>query len=112
MTIKQYLYNLIKQRKEGDRSPELARRITYTRAYIQGEEALDKLRDRWIEAEIAKRYTDGAEKRITINYVKDPTNLKYLTEFEEHEVYAEECKATVDAELEAKKAELEDVYNV
>ena len=107
MNIKQYLYTLIKQRREGDSSPELVRRIAYARAYMLGEEALDNLRDRWIEAEIAKKYSGGAENRITINYVKDPTNAKYLAEFNEHEAYAEECKAKVDAEMARLEAEVQ-----
>ena len=107
MNIKQYLYTLIKQRREGDSSPELVRRIAYARAYMLGEEALDNLRDRWIEAEIAKKYSGGAENRITINYVKDQTNAKYLAEFNEHEAYAEECKAKIDEENYTYKMEVE-----
>lgn len=111
MTIKQYLYNLMRQAREGDRSPETREKIAYARAYIQGDEALNKYRDRRIEAEIRKKYTDGAETRIAINYFKEPANAEYLAEFEAHEAYVSECKAKVDAELEAKKAELEGIIN-
>lgn len=97
MTIKEYMYNLRKQIREGDYSPDAREKLAYARAYMRGEEAVDRLRDRWIEAEIRKKYgTDGAETRIVCNMLKEPNNAKYLAEFEEHETYVEECKAKVD----------------
>ena len=106
MDIKKYLYTLVKQRREGDTSPELARRIAYVRAYMHGEETLSRLRDRWIEAEIAKRYTSGAESRIAFNYIKAPTDAKNFAEFEAHEVYVLKCKSNVDAEMARYKSEV------
>ena len=112
MEIKKYMYNLRKQIREGDYSPETREKLAYARAYMQGEEAVDRLRDRWIEAEIRKKYgTDGAETRIVCNMLKDPTNAKYISEFEAHEAYVSECKAKVDVELESQKTELEKIIN-
>lgn len=107
MTIKQYLYNLMKQIHEHRASADAQIKLAYARAYMHGEEALNKLRDRWIEAEIAKRYTDGAEKRITLNYVKDPANPKHIAELDAHELYVENCKGKVDTKMATLKAELE-----
>lgn len=111
MTIKQYVYNLSKQIREGDHSPETREKLAYARAYMQGVVALDKYRDRRIEADIRKKYTDGAETRIAINYFKEPTNAEYLAEFEAHEAYVSECKAAVDAEIQILKEELEAILN-
>lgn len=106
MTIKQYLYNLMKQAREGDRSPETREKIAYARAYIQGDEALNKYRDRAIAREIGKTYDSDAQLAILFNKDSHPE------EYEAYQVFRAECKAKVDAELEAKKAELEDIVNV
>lgn len=99
MNIKKYLWTLIRQKREGDTSPELDARIAYARAYMQGEEALSKYRERRIEEEVRKKYTHGAEVRIALDYIKAPTNTEYTKAFIDHEEYVTRCKTTVDAEI-------------
>ena len=58
-----------------------------------------------ISRHVRKRYTLGAEVRIACNLLKDPTNPKYIAEFEEHEAYVDECQAIVDADIRAREEE-------
>lgn len=105
MTIKQYVYNLSKQIREGDRSPETREKLAYARACMQGEEGLNKYRDRAIAREIGKTYNADAQLAILFNKDIHPD------EYEAYQVFRTECKAKVDSELEAKKVELEEIIN-
>ncbi len=101
MNIKKYLYNLIKERREGVPSPELAAKIAYARAYMQGAEALDRYRDRAISAEIGKTYDKDAQLDILFNWETEPE------EYAAYQTFRAECKAKVDAELARLAAEVE-----
>lgn len=105
MNIKQYVYNLSKQIREGERSPEAREKLAYARAYMQGEAALEKYRDSAIAREIGKTYNSDAQLAILFNKDIHPE------EYEAYQTFRTECKAKVDAELEAKKAELEEIIN-
>lgn len=101
MNIKKYLYTLVKQRSEGNTSPELARRIAYARAYMQGEEGLKRYRDRAISTEIGKTYDKDAQLALLFNKETEP--VEYAT----YQAFRTECKAKVDAEIRLLRAELE-----
>jgi hypothetical protein len=107
MNIKTYIYNLSRQLRVGTAQEDAREKLMYARAYIQGEESLVRYRDRRIESEIRKRYSEGAETRLMCNLLKNDASHEFLTEFAEHETYVEECKAKVDAEMLAYKTELE-----
>lgn len=73
-------------------------KIKYQLAKASG--TLDLLRGDEISRLMRKKYgTTTAELRISFNLQKDPTNPRFIQEFEEHEAYYEECKAKVDAEM-------------
>ncbi len=80
-------------------------KVNYELAKASG--TLELLRSDEISRLVRKRYTLGAELRITINYSKDSTNPKHIAELEEHEAYVEECKAIVDAEMQKMAEEIE-----
>ena len=99
MNIKQYISNIRRRIKNGDRSEETMFEYLYARSYEKGEIALASLRTSLIEKEVSKRYTKGEELRILINYFTNPTNAKHSTEFNEHEEFIQNCKILVDAKL-------------
>lgn len=105
MNIKQYIYQLRKQIREGDYSPETREKLAYARAYMQGEVALEKYRDRAVAREIGK--THNADAQLAILFNKDI----HPEEYEAYQAFRIECKAKVDAELEARRAELEEIIN-
>ncbi len=70
-------------------------KVQYEIAKASG--TLDLLRGDEISRLVRKRYTLGAETRMVCNLLREPNNAEYLAEFEEHELYVEECKAMVDA---------------
>ena len=102
MTIKKYMFTLIKQIRECEDMAErnaLQVKLDYARAYNNG--TLASFRDRMIEREIGKTYTVGAQ--IAILYNKDTIPEEYAT----YQAYRESCKAKVDAEIATLKAELD-----
>ena len=79
------------------------------REYIQSEAngILDEVRGDKINKLMRRKYSPSAELRISLNMHKDQTNPKFIQEFDEHEAYYDECKATVDSAFEAIKQKIE-----
>lgn len=104
MTMQKYIFNLNKQMRESKDIAErnsLQFKLAYARAYKQGTDALKRFRDRAIEREIGKTYTEGAQIAILFNKDIHPD------EYEAYQIFRAECKTKVDAEIKALKNELE-----
>jgi hypothetical protein len=72
----------------------------YARAYRKGADALRQFRDRAIEREIGKTYTEGAQLAFLFNKDTCPE------EFAEYQKFRVQCKAKVDVEIAILSAEL------
>ena len=105
MNIRTYIYNLHKQIREGTAPEDVRTKIVYARAYMNGEEALTRYRDRAIAAKIGKTYNQDAQLAILFNKDVHPD------EYEAYQAFRVECKAAVDAEMQILKEELEAVLN-
>ena len=102
MNIKAYIYNLNKQFREHTAPADARVKVSYARAYMNGEEGLERYRDRAIAAKIAKTYNQDAQLAILFNKEIHPD------EYEAYQAFRVECKAAVDAEMATLKAELEE----
>ena len=104
MIIQKYIYNLRKAMRESTDATEretLNIKMRYAIAYRQGGDALKVFRDGFIEREIAKKYTIGAEIALTNDRESKPE------EYAAYQEYRIACKAKVDAKLAELKEELE-----
>ena len=101
MSIRKYIFNLTNQMREGTASVDARTKLAYARAYMQGEEGLNRYRDRAIASKIAKVYNQDAQLAILFNKDTHPD------EYGEYQMFRAECKSAVDAEMAALKAELE-----
>lgn len=104
MTINAYIYALTKRIRESETPEarlELQTRLNYAKAYKSGADALKRYRDRAIEREIGKSFSEGAQ--IAILFNKDAQPGEYLA----YQTFRYECKEKVDAEIEALKNALE-----
>lgn len=101
MSIRDHIIKLTKAYRESGRTDANTRKaLQFARAYLKGEEALDKLRGRLIDKEIGTRYDHGAQIAILFNKETAPT------EFAEYQSFRAACKAKVDADLATMKANL------
>lgn len=101
MTINAYIYKLVKQMRECEDITErnaLRVKLDYARAYKNG--TLANFRDRAIEREIGKTYSEGAQIAILFNRDNHPD------EYEAYQTFRTECKATVDENIARLNAEL------
>ena len=108
MTIKRYIYNLSKAMRETSDATEkeaLGIKMRYAVAYNQGEAALNSFRDRYIEAEMKKKYTLGAE--IALTNDKDIKPNEYAA----YQAYRVACKTKVDADIAMLEAEISAALN-
>jgi hypothetical protein len=106
MTIQRYIYNLRKQIRETTDATEreaLNFKMRYAIAYRQGADALKALRDRLIEREIGKTYSEGAQIAILFNRETHPD------EYEAYQAFRITCKNSVDVMLESLKKEIMEV---
>lgn len=106
MNIKEYI---VKQTKEyhgsGKTDKAVLKRIQYARAYMSGEEALDKLRGRLIDKELGARHDHAAQIAILFNKETAPT------EYAQYQSFRSVCKANVDAEMATLRASLLEALN-
>ena len=80
-------------------------KVKYELAKASG--TLELVRSDEISRLMRQKYgTIATELRISLNLQKDPTNPKFIREFEEHEAYYEECKARVDEQMRIIEASL------
>lgn len=103
MPIHIYICKLRKQMRESTNATEreaLNLKMRYAIAYRQGEDALKVFRDRAIEREIGKKFTEGAQ--IAILYNRETNPDEYVT----YQSYRAACKAKVDAYIATLSAEL------
>ena len=105
MNVRTYIYNLHKQMREGTAPTDVRVKIAYARAYMQGEEALTRYRDRAIAAKIGRTYNQDAQLAILFNKDIHPD------EYGMYQMFRTECKAQVDAEMQTYKDELEAALN-
>lgn len=102
MTIQKYIYTLIQRiRNNPSDSKELRAKLDYARAYAKGTAEIKKFRDRAIESEIGKAYSEGAQIAILFNKDVHPD------EYEVYQTFRAECKTKVDAKIKCLKDELE-----
>ena len=98
MTIQRYIHSLVQRvHNHPSNESELRTRLEYARAYRYGADRLKAYRDRAIEREIGKTYTEGAQLAILFNKDIHPD------EYEAYQRHRAECKARVDSAI----AELE-----
>lgn len=105
MNIKTYIFRLTKQMREGNAPEDARTKLAYARAYMQGEEGLNRYRDRAIAAKISKTYNQDAQLAILFNKDTHPD------EYEAYQAFRAECKVAVDAEMKTLKEELEAILN-
>lgn len=105
MNIRTYIFKLAKQMREGNAPADARVKLSYARAYMQGEAGLTRYRDRAIAAEIAKVHDRDAQLAILFNKDIHPE------EYEAYQAFRAECKNTVDASIKMLKAELESIIN-
>lgn len=106
MNIQRYIYNLrkqIRERREPSERGALDLKLKYAMAYRQGADALKAFRDRLIEREIGKTYSEGAQIAILFNRDIHPD------EYEAYQAFRIKCKNSVDAILEGLKKEIMEV---
>lgn len=104
MNIKKYRHELVLQLRETRDARlrnELSNKIGFISAYINGEKAIKRYRDRAISAEIGKTHDKDAQLAILFNKEAEPE------EYEAYQALRAECKARVDAKMAKLKAELE-----
>lgn len=104
MNIKKYRHEIILQLRETRDArlrSELSDKVAFITAYINGEKAIERYRDRAIEREIGKTHSEGAQIAILFNKDKHPD------EYEAYQTLRTECKAKVDAKMAKLKADLE-----
>lgn len=104
MKIGEYIHSLVKQIREcTDRTERVAlqSKLDYAMAYAKG--TLSRYRDRAIESEIGKTYSEGAQIAILFNRDAHPE------EYYAYQAFRAECKARVDQEMASLKAEIENI---
>lgn len=102
-TVYNYLSELETKANDGEINPgarEYVERVEYASAYDRGECALKLYRNKEIEREIGRKYSEGAQIAILYNKDSDPD------EYAAYQIFRAECKAKVDLHIAELHAEL------
>ena len=108
MNIKQYVFKIRTQIASANPTEDISalqRKLQYAQAYMRGEEGLKQYRARAVAAKIERVHNKDAQLAILFNEHIHPE------EYEAYQAFRVECKAAVDAEMAALKAELEVILN-